>query len=51
MDVPRILSELHSELEQIDREIQALERPHTRTAEAAAGSLSETERGPDAGLR
>jgi hypothetical protein len=51
MDVPKILSELYSELEQIEQEIQTLERKDTRTAAAAAGSMSETKPEPDAGLQ
>ena len=31
MDVTRLISDLHSELKQIDQEIQSLEQPDART--------------------
>jgi hypothetical protein len=51
MDVPKVVSELHTELEQIEHEIQSLERTDTGTNEATAPSVSETGREPDSRLQ
>jgi hypothetical protein len=47
MDVKKMLSELYSELEEIEHEIRSLERTGLRVT--AVGAVSDTEREPDGG--